>query len=111
MMRRHGWWSIALALLVIAPVMGLGSARADEREVKRGKQVFISQGCYGCHMVGTAGTPIGPDLSRVGFKYPEAYLARWLRDPSAQKPTAHMPKIDLTEAEVQALSAYLASLQ
>ncbi len=108
-MRSQGRWSIALALLIMA--VGLGPAAGEERDVKRGKQVFMAQGCYGCHMVGTAGTPIGPDLSRVGFKYPESYIARWLRDPVLQKPTAHMPKIDLTEAEVQALSAYLASLQ
>jgi cytochrome c1 len=34
----------------------------------------------------------------------------WLRDPSLQKPTAPMLKIELTEAEIRALAAYLASL-
>lgn len=76
-----------------------------------GKKLFVEQGCYGCHTVAGMGTPIAPDLSRIGGKYPESYLQRWLRDPSFQKPTAHMPKIALTEAEVQALAAYLASLQ
>ena len=41
----------------------------------------------------------------------ETYLTRWLRDPSAQRPSAHMPKLQLTEAEVQALAAYLGSLR
>jgi mono/diheme cytochrome c family protein len=91
---------------------GAEAAEEDRRSlVDRGKKLFMAHGCYGCHMVGTAGTPIGPDLSRIGFKYPESYLVRWLRDPSAQKPTAHMPKITLTEAEIRALAAYLASLQ
>jgi cytochrome c1 len=57
------------------------------------------------------GTPIGPDLSRIGAKRDQTYLTRWLRDPSAQRPGAHMPKLQLTEAEVRALAAYLASLR
>lgn len=79
--------------------------------IERGRRVFTEQGCHGCHTVGKTGTPIAADLSRVGSKYPLAYLANWLRDPAAQRPTAHMPKIDLTEAEVQSVSAYLASLR
>ena len=47
----------------------------------------------------------------LGLKYQEAYLLQWLRDPVTQKPTAHMPKIAMTEAEARALAAYLASLQ
>ncbi|MBI3329089.1 MAG: cytochrome c, partial [Nitrospinae bacterium] len=76
-----------------------------------GKKLFIEQGCYGCHMVGKMGTPIAPDLSEVGSRYPESYLVRWLRDPSQTKPTAHMPKIALTEEEIQALASYLVSLR
>ena len=112
----------ALAALVVAALaLGRGAAlppavttaAAQERDplADQGKKIFVSQGCYGCHTVGTAGTPIGPDLSRVGFKYFESYLARWLRDPSSQKPTAHMPRISLTDIEVRALAAYLASLR
>jgi cytochrome c oxidase subunit 2 len=90
------------------------SARSPETRaalVEQGKKVFISQGCYGCHMVGTMGTPIGPDLSREGRKRTEAFLLEWLRDPASQKPTAHMPKIALAEGEVAALAAFLASLR
>ena len=42
---------------------------------------------------------------------PSAIAMRWLRDPASQKRTAHMPKIDLTEEEIQALAAYLSSLR
>ena len=76
-----------------------------------GERLFRVQGCYGCHIVGRMGTPIGPDLSRIGSKYPHAYLARWLSDPEAQRPTAHMPKLELAPQEVEALAAYLATLQ
>jgi cbb3-type cytochrome oxidase cytochrome c subunit len=59
--------------------------------------------------VGRFGTPIGPDLSRVGFKYSKEYLVRWLSDPAAQRPSAHMPKLELDPAEIEALAAYLAT--
>jgi cytochrome c1 len=57
------------------------------------------------------GTPIGPDLSDLGAKYPPSFLAQWLRDPSTQKPKAHMPKLTLSEDDIRALAAYLSSLR
>jgi len=81
------------------------------REGEPGRALFFSQGCYGCHRLGAAGTPIAHDLSHVGRKYTEAELARWLRDPASQKPNAHMPRLALTEEEIRALAAYLASLR
>jgi mono/diheme cytochrome c family protein len=79
--------------------------------VSHGKHLFTEQGCYGCHTMGKTGTPIANDLSQVGSKYPEDYLRQWLREPQQQKPRAHMPKIQMTEAEARALAAYLASLR
>jgi cytochrome c oxidase subunit 2 len=77
----------------------------------QGKKLFIDQGCYGCHTVGTMGTQLGPDLSHVGGKYSLSALTQWLRDPATQKPTAHMPKLTLSEDDIQALAAYLSSLR
>ncbi|HEY7520637.1 MAG TPA: cytochrome c [Methylomirabilota bacterium] len=76
-----------------------------------GQQVFFTQGCYGCHRIGAAGTPIAHDLSHIGRKYTASQLASWLRDPASQKPHAHMPRLALTEDEIQAVAAYLASLR
>jgi cytochrome c oxidase subunit 2 len=91
---------------------GVHLVAAGQRSlVDQGSKLFIEQGCYGCHTVGKMGSPIGPDLSRVGARHPQSYLLQWLRDPTSLKPTAHMPKIALTEEEVQALAAYLASLR
>jgi len=98
---------LTLLAIVLAP-LHLG---AQEDTVAKGKQLFTQQGCYGCHMIEKYGTPIATDLSHVGAKYDRAYLTRWLKDPTAQKPTAHMPKIALTDTEAQALAAYLASLR
>jgi len=100
-------------VLVLAGLAACTAAVAQEDSGLRakGKQLFTDQGCYGCHTVEKFGTPIAQDLSHVGSKYNLAELARWLRDPAAQKPTAHMPKIALSEAEARALAAYLASLR
>ncbi|MBI1735382.1 MAG: cytochrome c [Candidatus Rokubacteria bacterium] len=96
---------IWLGLAASASAQGVGDGLDD------GRKVFFAQGCYGCHRLGVAGTPIAHDLSHVGRKYSEADLARWLRDPVMQKPTAHMPRLALTEQEIRALAKYLASLR
>jgi mono/diheme cytochrome c family protein len=83
----------------------------DAALAARGKALFTEQGCYGCHTIEKFGTPIAPDLSHVGSKLKREALARWLRDPSAQRPTAHMPKIELSKSEGEALAEYLSSLR
>jgi cytochrome c553 len=100
---------LALALMLAAYRPAL--AQEGDAHVAQGKRIFSEQGCYRCHTVGKVGTPIAVALTRIGTKYPEEYLRRWLRDPSLQKPTAHMPRIELSEADVRALAAYLGSLR
>lgn len=103
--------SVAIIVAALAATAMAGGAASQERTeaIAAGERAFRAQGCYGCHFVGKFGTPIGPDLSRVGSKYSESYLARWLRDPAAQRPNAHMPKLELTAAEIEALAAFLAA--
>ena len=96
--------AIALAATVAFGQDGTGLA-------SQGKRLFTEQGCYGCHTIGKAGTPIANDLAEVGSKYPESYLREWLREPQQQKPRAHMPKIEMAEAHARAIAAYLASLK
>ena len=111
---RHGLEGAMALGVALTMLVGLGATIAfgqqDSTPAAEGKLVFTAQGCYGCHTVGKTGTAIGPDLTRIGVKYSERLLAAWLTEPQQQKATAHMQKIDLTEAEIQALAAYLASL-
>jgi cytochrome c oxidase subunit 2 len=79
--------------------------------VARGEKVYAAQGCYGCHQVGKAGTPIGPNLSGIGAKYSASYLRQWLRDPQSVRPAAHMPKLELTAGDIESLATYLSSLK
>lgn len=97
--------------LLLMLLLAAGAEAQDSALAARVQSVFKDQGCYGCHTVGKTGTPIATDLSRIGTKHDQAYLGAWLRDPAQQKPRQHMPKLKLTEAEVQALTAYLGSLR
>jgi cbb3-type cytochrome oxidase cytochrome c subunit len=108
-MKHHARTVLVTAVLLLSTP----PAWSQERDalVIRGEQTFVSQGCYGCHLVGKFGTPIGPDLSHLGAKYPAGYLTRWLGDPQSVRPSAHMPKLELSAEEVEALAAYLASLK
>jgi hypothetical protein len=86
-------------------------------EVERGRRLFVSQGCVGCHVhraVEIAGGPMsafGPDLT--DRRLPADYLARFLKDPSIKPPTdgKQMPDLDLREKEILPLIAFLTAEQ
>ena len=101
----------AFTLAVIVSVALLAGSACAQEAVEQGRKYFMDSGCYGCHTVGKMGTPIGPNLSNVGAKYSRSYLERWLRDPSAERPSAHMPTLELSEQQVQNLAAFLSSLR
>jgi mono/diheme cytochrome c family protein len=107
------WRLVGLSSALLVAALGACSAATaqDQGPAAQGKRLFTEHGCYGCHVIEKYGTPIATDLSHIGAKYNVTYLTGWLRDPSAQKPTAHMPKIALSESEAQTLAAYLASLR
>jgi cytochrome c oxidase subunit II len=101
-----------VVLAIVGTVFAAGMAVAQQSAVvDSGRQVFMKNGCHGCHTVGAMGTPIGPDLSKVGTRYDADYFVVWLRDPAQQRPRAHMPKLELTEEDIRTLAAYLASLK
>jgi len=99
------------ALVAVLLLASCAQAQEGGELVARGRAVFQDQGCYGCHTVGPTGTPIASDLSRIGARRDSTSLAAWLRDPALQRPTAHMPKLELSEVEVRALAAFLGSLR
>lgn len=99
-----------VTITLVGAGLAMEERAAAQDRAERGRREFMAQGCYGCHTVKKIGTPMGPDLSRIGTKYSESYLKKWLRDPAEQRPSAHMPKLELTEAQIATLAAFLASL-
>lgn len=75
----------------------------------RGRQIFSSSACIGCHAI--AGNPAamgvtGPNLTHVGsrstigaglFPNTAAYLALWIKNARAMKPDVLMPTLGLDE--------------
>lgn len=97
------------ALLAAGLLAAPAAAQEPASPEKEGERLFREHGCYGCHTVGAMGTPIATDLSKVGARNSADYLVKWLKDPKSQKPTAHMPTIQMPEAEAKALAAFLAA--
>jgi len=78
--------------------------------VQRGRQLFFEKACYGCHRIeGLSNGTLGPDLSDVGRKYKINYLWEHTVNPRAFQPTSFMPKFDLSDEEIKALTVFLKS--
>jgi cytochrome c oxidase subunit 2 len=101
--------------------LNMATAPADDNQ-RAGEQVFVSKACSACHTIrGTAaqGTN-GPDLTHVGSRRTIAAgvlettrgsLAAWIADPQTVKPGNNMPMVPLNPDELNAVSAYMASLK
>ena len=87
-----------------------------------GERVLLSNICVNCHTIrGTAAAgTAGPDLTHVGARatigagvLPNdvARMRAWLADPQRYKPGSLMPRVPLTDADLDALAAYLGSLR
>ncbi|MCB1174756.1 MAG: c-type cytochrome [Leptospiraceae bacterium] len=67
--------------------------------------------CVACHAIGGQGGNVGPALDGVASRLDAAYLSKWLHDPQAVKPGTNMPKLSLSEAEIQELVQFLSELK
>ena len=79
---------------------------------RRGLFLYADRECAYCHQVnGQGGHRVGPDLSNMVAKHrTREYLARYIKDPQAIKPTAIMPKYDLPQSDLDALADFVLSL-
>jgi cytochrome c oxidase subunit II len=109
--RSTGLHAATLASAIAVLLTASPTAAQDKAAIAKGQSLFMEHGCHGCHTLGKIGTPIAPDLAKIGAKRDRAYLKTWLRDPASQRPSAHMPKIQMTPGDADALAAYLSSLR
>ena len=107
-------------------------AAAADPAVAQGREIFHRSTCIACHTIqGTnAMGVLGPSLSLLGeratigagyLENTRENLVRWLRSPQSFKPGAPMPgateegggmpPTNLSDEEIQAVAAYLASLR
>jgi cytochrome c oxidase subunit 2 len=96
-----------------------GSDAAEGAEVFR---QFPGGSCLACHSIDPSGqgSRVGPNLAHFGsrttfaaglFPNDPELLERWLRNPDAMKDGAAMPDYNLSNDHIEALAAYLRSLE
>lgn len=94
---------------------------ADEFALQ-GRDVFLGSACVYCHNItGTnASSDLGPDLTHIAsrrtigagiLENTTGNLAGWIVDAQAIKPGNKMPPMDLSGEELQALLAYMETLE
>ncbi|MFB9325665.1 cytochrome c oxidase subunit II [Paenibacillus aurantiacus] len=90
----------------------------------------LTNQCLSCHAVGANGGQMYPNLTGIGSRESvagilintdkpeyanegsvEENLKRWIKDPQSVKPGTLMPKVDLSEQQLDAISKYLADLK
>ena len=88
-----------------------GYTLAETPHLILGAKLFFTKACYGCHKIeGVSDGKLGVELTRVGAKWPLAYLEESIVVPKANNFESIMPTMDLTREEVKALVIYLKSL-
>jgi len=98
------------------------AAPVDNPELQVGRELFFSTSCINCHAInGTrANGQFGPDLTHLMSRetigagvVPNTAenLRAWVRDPQHIKPGALMPNMQLSDAELDQVVVYLASLK
>jgi len=98
------------------------AANADSDAVAEGRRIFESTACVNCHTIsGTvADGHFGPDLTHLmsrdtlaagaAANNPEN-LRTWIQNPDAIKPSSLMPAMQLSNHDLDALTAYLETLR
>lgn len=127
-----GFQHAKMALLVIAEPPAQYKAWAERQRqpaptptsslALRGQKIFMGTTCVMCHTIGgtQAQALFGPDLTHVASRKAlaagtlpntRAHRAAWVSNPQEFKPGANMPSSNLSGKELQALLAYLETLQ
>ena len=89
--------------------------------LNHGRQLLAKYNCIGCHRLQDIDRPdmLGPDLTSVGTKVSREWIYKWLKEPRTLTDAdgnvtvdgvdtdPRMPKFQLSEEELRALSAYL----
>ncbi|MEZ4362014.1 MAG: c-type cytochrome [Kofleriaceae bacterium] len=94
-----------------APTLGAVATPQGTVAVPRDRPQIFSQLCVACHMLGGAGAKVGPALDGVGARLTQAQLRTWLQDPPSIKPGTAMPKLPLSEGQLDELAAFLSTLK
>jgi ubiquinol-cytochrome c reductase cytochrome b subunit len=113
-----GWTGLTLAAVKSTPkeaeVAVDYSAPTDwmqlSPEEMAGVAYFRDENCISCHAVGERGNSVGPDLTRITIHKDAAWMIQHFKRPSAMRPGSSMPPIQLSDAQLNSLAAFLLKL-
>lgn len=99
---------VLLSLDTIKRIPKQTNAQNLTPEVIRGKHLFDSNNCMGCHTIMGEGAYYAPELTKVYERRGAGFIAQMLRDPESMYPGQRkMVKYKFTEAEIAELTAFL----
>jgi mono/diheme cytochrome c family protein len=119
-MKRDRIFLVALALAVLALRLLLAPPRwwltltkpVDLSDpATAGAQVVEKYDCRSCHRIDGRGSLKAPDLAGVTERLDNVSLWLWLGNPKAVKGNTAMPNFHLSDAEIEAILAYLRALE
>ena len=71
---------------------------------------FRQEHCVSCHAVGDGSSKLGPDLTQNTIHKDAAWMIQHFKRPSAMRPGTAMPPIQLSDAQLNSLAAFLLKL-
>jgi ubiquinol-cytochrome c reductase cytochrome b subunit len=114
-----GWTALTLTAIVTTPKPAVAadidySQPTDWMELSpvemAGIGFFRQENCSSCHTVGDGKPKIGPDLARRDIHKSAAWMIQHFKRPSAMVPGSAMPPIQLSDAQLNTLAAFLLKL-
>ncbi|HTX37077.1 MAG TPA: cytochrome b N-terminal domain-containing protein [Bryobacteraceae bacterium] len=114
-----GWTGLTAAAVISTPPPA-GMAQIDysaptdwmqlSAEEMAGIGYFRQENCISCHAIGGQGSAIGPDLTQTAIHKDAAWMIQHFKRPSAMRPGSSMPPVQLSDAQLSALAAFLLKL-
>jgi ubiquinol-cytochrome c reductase cytochrome b subunit len=114
-----GWGGLTAAAVVTTPpeareVAVDYSAPTDwmqlSPEEMAGIAYFRQENCVSCHAIDSSGSQIGPDLTRTAIHRNAAWMIQHFKSPQGVRPGSSMPAIQLSDAQLNSLAAFLLKL-
>ena len=75
-----------------------------------GASLVVKYDCRNCHRIEDSGALVGPELNGILDRTDPMIVRLWLHNPSAVKGNTPMPNFHLSDSEIEAIVAYLATL-
>ena len=79
-------------------------------EEMAGVAYFRQEHCESCHAVGDGTSKLGPDLTQTSIHKDAAWMIQHFKHPSVMRPGSAMPPIQLNDAQLNSLAAFLLKL-